>query len=105
MKSGEIFLPMSFFQLLAVRIKHLMQQHIASLASLHHFIGGCGISRNHNLPIASLKLISIGLFPYSMLNRKRSDRNILVAINHSRLDLMNIDLVTGSIRPLPSALA
>src|SRR5208282_3630703 len=104
MKRTKVFLPMWVKQLVTMRIKHLMQQHIAAIASLHHFIGGRSVARNHNLPIVSLELISISFFPYSMLNRKRSDRNVLVAIDHSRPDLMHIDLVSRSIRLLQSPL-
>src|ERR1035441_9105033 len=105
MKGSEILLPMFFLQLLAMRIEHLMQQHIASIASLHHFIRRRSVARDHNLAVASLELVPISFLPYSMLNRKRRDRNVLVAINHSRLDFMNIHLVSGGVSLLQSALA
>ena len=62
---------MPFLQFVAMRIENLMQQHIATIAGLHHFIGRCRIAGNHNLPIPSLELISISLFPCPMLHRKR----------------------------------
>jgi hypothetical protein len=79
-----------------------MQQHIAPIASLDHFVGRRSIARNHNLPITSLKRISISVFPYSVPHRKRSHGNVFVAIHHSRPDLMHVDSVSRSVRLLQS---
>src|SRR5260370_9441267 len=103
MKRPKILLPVLFLQLLSMRVINLVQQHIAPIASLHHFVRRRGIARYHNLPIASLELISIGLFPYPMLHRKRSHRNVFVAIPHSRPERMHVDFVSRSVRLLQSA--
>src|ERR1039457_2521635 len=103
MKGSEILLPMFFLQLISTGIEYLVQQHIASIASLHHFIRRRSVARDHNLAVASLELVPISFLPYSMLNRKRRDRNVLVAINHSRLDFMNIHPVPGGVSLLQSA--
>src|SRR6266851_4024371 len=102
MERSEIFLPMFILQLVAMRIKHFMQQHIAPIASLHHFVRGRSVAGDHDLPIASLELISIGFLPYPMPNRKRSDRNVLVAIHHSWLYLVHINLVSRGVSLLQS---
>jgi hypothetical protein len=85
-----------------MRIKNLMQQNIASIASVHHFIRRRCISRNHNLPIAGRERVPIRLFPYPMLNRKRSNRNVCVAIHNSRPNLMYLDLVSSRVSLLQS---
>src|SRR6202453_3929451 len=103
MKHSEIFLPMRVLQLLAVRIKNFVQQQVASIASLHHFIGGRSVARKHNLPIMSLERVSISFLPNPMLDRKGGDRNIVVAIHHSWLNLMHIDFVSCSVSLLQSA--
>src|SRR6266849_9128034 len=102
MERSEIFLPMFILQLVAMRIKHFMQQHIAPIASLHHFVRGRSVAGDHDLPITSLKLISIGFLPYPMPNRKRSDRNVPIAINDSRLNRMHNNLVSRGVSLLQS---
>ncbi len=102
MKRPKIFLPVCVLQLFPMRIENFMQQHIAPIASLHHLIRRRSITRKNNLPVVSLQRIPISLFPYPMLHLKRSNRNVRVAIHHSRLNLMHIHLVSRSVSLLQS---
>src|SRR5713101_8241716 len=88
-----------------MRVIHLMEQHIAPIASLDHFIRRRSITRNHNFSIPSLKRVAISLFPYPMLNRKRGHRNVRVAINHPSPNLMHLDLVSSCVSLLQSPLS
>src|SRR6266849_10749915 len=103
MESSEIFFPVWILQLVSMGIENFMQQQIALIASSHHLLRRRRIPGNHNLAIMSNEGIPISLFPNSVLNRKRSHRNIPIAINNSCLNLVHIHFVSRRVSLLQSA--
>ncbi len=74
-----------------------VDQDVAAVAGLDHGVSGCGIARDDDGAVGSFKSESEGELPGAVGYRKCGHRHILVLVDLSGLDLVDIDLDSSRI--------